>query len=173
MKNAFIIVVISLFVLASSTSAQSAAQKFRVPQVEIRNAANEPVSIPKLGEKHLLIFYADPDHASQNQAFTDYLEEHQINSDKIYSFGVVNLKDAPLIPNVVIRKVISNKVDKTGAAIYTDPDHKLRDGWKLGDVNNKFTIIFVTKDREIVFLKKGEMSKADITEFYKVIDRYR
>lgn len=145
----------------------------KVPQVQIRDSNNKPVNIPKLGEKHLLVFYPDPDHASQNQEFTDYLEEHQINSNNIYAFGVVNLKDAPLIPNGIIRMVIHNKVKKTGAAIFTDPESKLRDGWKLGDVNDKFTIIFVTKEREIAFLKKGKMSQADIDEFNGVIEKYR
>lgn len=152
---------------------QTAHVGSKVCQAEVRDSNNEPVKLPCFGEKHILIFYPDPDKSSQNNEFTDYLEEHQINSDNIYSFGVVNLKDAPLFPNGLVRAIIRSKEKKTGATIYTDPDHLLRDAWGLGDVNNLFTIIFVTRDGEIAFLKKGEMSKGDIDEFFAVIDKYR
>ncbi len=145
----------------------------KVGQVEIRDASDNPVNIPMLGEKALLIFYVDPDKANQNAKFTDYLEEHQIESDNIYSFGIVNLKDAPMLPNAIIRSMLRKKERKTGATIYTDPNHILRDGWNLGDVNDKFCIIIVSPGQEIVFLKKGVMTEEDIKRFYEVIDTYR
>lgn len=158
---------------ASYAQQQTARVGTKVRQVEVRDSNNDPVPLPFFGQKHLLIFYPDPDRASQNQEFTDYLEENQINSNNIYSFGIVNLKDAPMMPNSIVRSVIRKKERKTGATIYTDPDYLLRDAWGLGDVNNLFTIIFVTKQGEIAFLKKGEMSKDDIDKFFEVIDRYK
>lgn len=167
--------IIGLFILlgVDITLGQTAVIGRKVHQVSIRDSHDNPVPLPGFGEKNLLIFYPDPDHGSQNQKFTDYLEKHPINSENILSYGIVNLKDAPLIPNAIVRSVIRNKVKKTGAAIYTDPDHLLRDAWELGDVNDLFTIIFVTQQGKIAFLHKGEMSDNDIKEFYRVIDKYR
>ncbi len=152
------------------------AQKNTTPTVKpinIRDASDNPIPIPQLGKKHLLIFYVDPDHANQNTAFTDHLEKNHILSDNIHSFGIVNLKDAPMLPNSIVRAMVRKKIKQTGADIYTDPDHLLRDGWNLGDVNNQFTLIFVTKDLEIKFLSKGELSQQQIDEFYRVIDEYK
>lgn len=139
----------------------------------IRDADNRPVQLPYLGEKTLIIFYVDPDHPYQNQQFTDYLEEHQIDSKNIFAFGVANLKDAPLLPNAVVRAMIRSKVSKTGADIFTDPNHLLHDAWNLGNVNNKFTIIIVNPDREIVFLRKGVMEEEDQEEFFRVVNQYK
>ncbi len=161
------------FACTCTAKAQSANGKNKVTPVDIRDASNKPVALPEFGKKHLLIFYIDPDHASQNEEFREDLEEKGINSPNIHSFGVINLKDAPLMPNAVVRVMIRKKAKQTGSTIYTDPDHLLRDAWKLGDVNDKFTLIFVTKDREIAYLRKGELSPADIDEFYRVINKYR
>lgn len=145
----------------------------KVGQVQIRDANDKPIPLPGLGEKTLLIFYVDPDKGSQNSKFTDYLEEHQIDSPNILSYGIVNLKDAPLLPNSIVRSIVRKKVAKTGAAIYTDPDHSLRDGWGLGNVNDYSVTIIVNKDQEIVFFFKGAMGQPEIDQFNKVIDQYK
>ena len=178
MKNGMILkkyFTLLLLVIPTTMMAQkqTATVGSKVKQIAIRDSNDQSIPLPGFGEKHLLIFYPDPDHASQNKSFTDYLEEHPINSDNIMAYGIVNLKDAPMMPNSIVRAIIRNKVKKTGANIYTDPEHLLRDGWGLGDVNNLFTILFVTKEGEIAFLHKGEMSKKDIEEFFRVINQYK
>ena len=159
--------------LLASAQKQTAKVGSKVSQVQVRDSNDKPIKLPYFGQKHILIFYPDPDNYKQNQHFTDYLEEHQIESDNIYSFGVTNMKDAPLYPNSIIRSVIRSKEKKTRAKIYTDPDYILRDAWGLGDCNNQFVIIFVTSDCEIAFLKKGKMTDADIKKFFEVIDKYK
>ena len=78
-----------------------------------------------------------------------------------------------MLPNAVVRAMIRKKAKQPGATIYTDPDHLLRDAWKLGDVNDKFTLIFVTKERKIEYLRKGELTPEDIREFYRIIGKYK
>ena len=119
------------------------------------------------------IFYVDPDHANQNKEFRENLEKNQIDSPNIYGFGIVNLKDAPMLPNSIVRAMIRKKVKQTGAAIYTDPDRILSKAWDLGDCNDQFVLLFVTKDGEVEFMSKGEMAQQQINEFYRVIDKYR
>lgn len=168
-----ILSMILLLPVVSSAQKQTAKVGAKVKQVEVRDSDNKPIKLPCFGEKHLLIFYPDPDHANQNKEFTDYLEDNHIVSDSIYSFGIVNLKDAPLFPNPLVRSIIRMKEKKNDVKIYTDPDYILRDAWGLGDVNNKFVIIFITKDKEIAFLKIGKMTEKDIKTFFSVIEKYR
>ena len=56
---------------------------------------------------------------------------------------------------------------------YTDPDRILSKAWDLGDCNDQFVLLFVTKDGEVEFMSKGEMAQQQINEFYRVIDKYR
>lgn len=144
-----------------------------VEAVEIRDSDNNPVSLPKFGETNLLLFYVDPDTPNQNKDFIDYLEENPINSDNIYSYGIINLKDAPLLPNNIVRSMASKRAEKTDSQIYFDPDHSLRDGWGLGKVNNKFVIIFVTKDKKIEFFRYGDFNQKDKDDFWEVINKYK
>ena len=158
---------------AATAFAQKAKVGSTVGQVQIRDNKNEPMAIPELGKKVLLIFYIDPDHGNQNKEFRENLEKNQIDSPNIFSFGIINLKDAPMLPNGIVRSMIRSKAKQTGAQIYTDPDYSLRDAWHLGDVNDKFTMIIVDKDCKIVYLSKGELSKDQIDEFYRVINKYK
>ncbi|MGL5318579.1 MAG: hypothetical protein ACRC9Q_07800 [Bacteroidales bacterium] len=143
-----------------------------VKQVSVRDSRNKPIPLPFFGEKHLLIFYVDPDARNQNAKFVEYLEENKIKSDKIFSFGVANLADT-FLPNSVVRTFIRLKERKVKEAIYTDPDHLLRDAWNIGDVNGKLTVIFITKDKKIAFFGSGELTKAQIDEFFKTIEKYK
>lgn len=158
----------------SAQTTKSPTKKLqKVGPTTIRDAKDQPVKVPYLGEKNILIFYIDPEKANQNKKFREGLEANHIDNPEIYSFGVINLKDAPLYPNVILRAAIRQKEKQNNVTIYTDPDHLLRDAWALGDVNDSFTLIFVNKNCEIEFLSKGEMSQANIDEFFRVINKYR
>lgn len=126
-----------------------------------------------MGKAPLLLFYVDPDHAGPEQRFIANLEEHQIGGDKIQAYGIVNLKDAPLLPNGVVRSMMRSKQKKTGAAMYTDVDCSLRDAWGMGDVNNLFVIIFVNKDRKVEFFRYGDFTEKDKADFWKVVNKYK
>lgn len=163
-------------------SVTAAAQEAKTPKevegttvktVVIRDTQNNPLPLPEFGKKNLLIFYVDPDHYKQNEEFVDYLTKNPVEGPTLRGYGVTNLKDAPLLPNSVLRAVMRSKQKSTGAAIYTDPDHSLRDGWNLGDCNNKFVLMFVTKEGELVFLRKGVLSDADKEAFYEVLENYK
>lgn len=131
------------------------------------------MNIPHLGEKNLLIFYPDPDHPNQNESISDYLKKNRITSPRIFSFGVVNLKDAPFLPNVIVRRMVRREVKETGTNIYTDVDNSLSRGWNLGDVNNKFCILFVDTNCNILFFKAGELIGAEQEELLALIQKFK
>ncbi len=68
----------------------------------------------------------------------------------------MNLKDAPMVPNSMARNMARKRTAKNGATVLADQDRILSTAWNLGDCNNKFVLMFVTKEGELVFLRKGE-----------------
>lgn len=144
----------------------------RVSPVKILNMYNDTVSLPLLGQKNLLIFYADPSHPGQNKTFRQYFKTHPINSSYVDSYGIVNLAAAPLIPNSIIRKRALKEIQGTDAHLYFDPDEALSTAWKLPGANNNFTIIFVNKDQVIEFYKAGQLTEAEQQQVLDLIKKY-
>lgn len=145
----------------------------KVESVEIHNINGELSTLPMWGEKNLLIFYVDPDKHSQNNAFTVEMEEkHLAAGDNIYGLGVLNLKDTWL-PNNIVSSIARKRTEKNGATIMADKGRVLATKWGLGDCNNKFVLLLVTKDGELVFCRKGEFTEQDKKEFLEVVQQYR
>ena len=44
--------------------------------------------------------------------------------------------------------------------------------WKLGDCNNQFVLLFISKEGELLFVRKGELSEADKEAFYAILEQY-
>ncbi len=166
----FTLLVATLF-LCMVANAQEQLEK--VENVVLKALDGSKTALPSFGEKHLMIFYVDPDRHKQNEAFTYELEEnHRAQSDQILGFGILNLKDT-MLPNGIVRSMARKRTEKNGALVLADEERALATAWKLGDCNNKFTLIFVTKEGEIAYLRKGELTEKDKEEFYEVLDRYR
>ena len=141
--------------------------------VELKDLRNKPTTLPYYGEKHLLIFYVDPDKHKQNDAFACEIEENKYcESDKIVGFGILNLKDT-VFPNSIVKMIARKRTEKNNATIIADTDNIVEQQWGLGECNNWFVIMFVTKDGEMVFCRKGEFTEQDKKDFYATIDKYR
>ena len=145
----------------------------KVDNLELKDLRNKPTTLPYYGEKHLLIFYVDPDKHKQNDGFACEIEENKYcESDKIVGFGILNLKDT-VFPNSIVRMLARKRTEKNNATIIADTDNIVEQQWGLGECNNWFVIMFVTKDGEMVFCRKGEFSEQDKKDFYATIDKYR
>jgi hypothetical protein len=174
MKLKSIILTIAALVVATTLFAQPLEEPRNVDNPDLTDLKKNPTQIPHWGEVNLLIFYADPDHPSQCADFCRDMEDnHRAAGDNIYGIGIVNLKDAPLLPNAIVCKIAYNRTKKNGATILADPDRIIPTQWGLGDCNNKFTMILISKEGELVYFHKGEFSKEDEIEFYKAIEPYR
>ena len=173
MKKMKVIAMLTAFALtASLATAQELPRK--VSNIEILDLNGKPVKLPHFGEKNLMIFYVDPDRHKQNNDFTLEPERtHRAASKNLYGFGNMNLKDAPMIPNGMARNMAKKRTEKNGALVLADQERVLSTAWGLGDCNNQFVLLFVTKEGELVFLRKGELSEQDKQAFYDVIDRYK
>lgn len=168
-------VLLAAAMLVASVTAQAQELKLphKVKNVTILDLNGKPATLPYWGEKNLMIFYIDPDHHKQNQDFTDELEQsHRAQGEGIEGFGIMNLKDCPY-PNGMCRSMARKRTEKNGATVLADQDRILSREWGLGDCNNLFVLMIVTKEGELVYMKKGELNAADKEEFYKVVDNYR
>lgn len=144
----------------------------KVCSVTIYDAYNKPLDLPSFGKKHLLIFYVDPDHPSQNKEFRNYFKKHPFTNEHIDSYGIVNLKDAPLLANALLRFMIRKEIAGTQAYVYNDPDRTLSRAWKLGNVNNKFVVLWVNKEGVIEFFKAGQLTPEEIEQVHGLIKKY-
>ena len=167
MKMKVIAMLAAFALTASAVQAQELPRK--VQNVEVLDLDGKPAKLPYFGEKNLMIFYVDPDRHKQNEDFTIELEQnHRAESDNIHGFGVMNLKDAPIGPQAQQRAVAKN-----GATVLADQNRILSTAWALGDCNNQFGLMIVSKEGELVFLRKGELSDADKEAFYETIEKYK
>ena len=147
----------------------------KVTDLDLIDLYGKPSTLPMWGKKNLLIFYVDPDKARQNHEFTVEMEENKrAAGDNIYGFGIVNMKDSWYpVPENVIRAICRKRTEKNGATIITDPKRIVAEKWDLGDCNNYFVIMIVTKEGELVYCHKGEFSDEEKDYFYKFVDKYR
>ena len=173
MKMKLVMMLAAALVLqASAASAQESPRK--VSNVAVLDLEGNPTTLPYWGEKNLLIFYVDPDHYKQNEDFTYEMEEnHRAAGENLYGFGVMNLKDAPLVPNGLARNLAKKRTARNGATILADQTRTLSEAWGLGDCNTQFVLMLVSKEGELVFLRKGVLSEADKEAFYQTVEEYR
>ena len=116
MKMKVIVMLAAFALTASVATAQELPRK--VQNVEVLDLDGNPAKLPYFGEKNLMIFYVDPDRHKQNEDFTIELEQnHRAESDNIYGFGVMNLKDAPMVPNGMARNMAKKRTAKNGATV--------------------------------------------------------
>ncbi|MEG1623209.1 MAG: YtfJ family protein [Alistipes sp.] len=164
----------TLALLCSATTICAQETLHKVSNVEVLNLDGNPTKLPYWGEKNLLIFYVDPDRHKQNQDFTEELEvNHRASGQNLFCFGVINLKDAPLMPNGIVRSVARKRTATNHGTVLADQQYTLRDAWKLGDCNNQFVLLLVSKEGNLVFMRKGVLTAQDKADFYATVAKYR
>ena len=148
----------------------------KVENVTIKDLYGNPATLPHWGEKNLLIFYVDPDAylaMNKNNKFAEELEENcRAAGPEIYGFGIMNFPDTWL-PKNLLRKICRKRVEKNGATIIDDSEHIFKNAWNLGDCGNKFMLMIVSKEGELVYILRDEIDEAGKEEFYRIVDKYR
>ena len=183
-KKILLLVILSIFhVGVMTTMAQNTESKknedamlplpHKVENIELIGLDNKPTMLPYWGEKNVLVFYVDPDKHKQNDEFIKEMEEKKFAAgDNIEGFGIINLKDT-MFPNSIVRMLARKRTEKNGATIITDEDNTIAKAWGLGDCNNMFILMLVSREGELVFCRKGEFSKQDQEDFIRIVQDYR
>lgn len=180
MYRYFTLTLISILYAISSSAAKPAKDNMaplphKVEDITLIDLNNQKCQMPNFGKKNLLIFYVDPDVPKQNNDFIMDMEmNRRAAGENIYGFGIINLKDSwyPL-PDNLIRKIARKRTEKNGATIISDPSNLVSQMWQLGDCNNKFVLMLVSKEGELVYMMKGEFTEEEKSGFYEIIDKYR
>uniref|UniRef100_UPI0040578337 hypothetical protein n=1 Tax=Alistipes sp. TaxID=1872444 RepID=UPI0040578337 len=171
---------LALIICVSAQAKETVKEEIPLPHkvenVTIKDLYGNPTQLPYFGEKNLLIFYVDPDAylaMNKNNKFAEELEENgRAAGPAIYGFGILNFPDTWL-PKNMLRKICRKRVERNGATIIDDSEHIFKNSWGLGDCGNKFMLIVVSKEGEIVHIVRDEIDKKGKEEFYKIIDKYR
>ena len=148
----------------------------KVENVTIKDLYGNPATLPYFGEKNLLIFYVDPDAylaGNKNNKFAEELEENcRAAGPEIYGFGIMNFPDTWL-PKNLLRKICRKRVEKNGATIIDDSEHIFKNQWNLGDCDKRFMLLIVSKEGELVYVLRDEITNEGKEEFYRIVDKYR
>ena len=174
MKKIFLL--LAAMFAVSAVDAQELSLPRKVENLTINDINGNPVTLPEFGQKNLLIFYVDPDSylkGGANKKLSDELEDNgRAAGAAIRGFGVMNFPDTGL-PKNMVRNMARKRAAKNGATILDDDQQLLKRAWGLGDCNNKFVIMIVSKEGELVYCAKDDLDEAGIEAFYKVVDKYR
>ena len=156
---------------------------YRVVNPTIVTLTNDKSDLPDYGSRHMFLFYVDPESYVTESANRELEKELKADgklglagktySPDIQGYAVLNLADTKL-PSGLIRAVVRMVLGKNVPSLnYADNDHSLRNAWKLPDVNNKFVLMFITKDGDLVFYRESPMTPEDKELMYNTIQLYR
>jgi uncharacterized protein len=122
--------------------------------------------------KVLSVFYTDPDKKNVNNHVEDLLLKDQgLDRNKTYQgLGIVNLK-ASKLPNFIIKSVIKDKQEKTGAIILLDDNYTILKLWGLK--NHSSDLVVLDKNRICRYIYKGKLPPEEITKAIKIIKEYQ
>ena len=73
----------------------------------------------------------------------------------------------------MVRNMARKRAEKNGATILDDDQQLLKNEWGLGDCNNKFVIMIVSKEGDLVYCAKEDLDDMGIAEFYEIVNKYR
>ncbi len=171
----------SAIILATLSISAATAQQTQGPvlpvivsDVTLTDLDKNPTGLVDYGKKHMMIFYVDPDAHRQNREFQAEIEakEQELYSPNIQSYAIINLKDT-IYPNGIVRAIAERRTRGKPSINLADAGHILRDAWQLGDCNGKFCLLFVTRDRELVYFRAGEFTAQDEADFYDTVAKYQ
>jgi hypothetical protein len=170
--GALVLAVIAPFVAMFAQQTQGPKLSVKVPNVKLTDLDKNPADFSEYGKKHLMIFYVDPDAHRQNRDFQAELEANPRGKSHNYqAYAVLNLKDTAL-PGSIVRSMADKRTKGKPSINLADNNRILSTAWGLGDVNNKFCLLFVTKDGELVYFRAGEFTDQDKADFFAICAKY-
>ncbi len=165
------VVVIALALIAGSACAAAVGQELSNPQ--IRDANDNPATIPNFGTHVIALTYADSSASDLGDPLNDAMKAKKYDKNVYQGLGVANMKDSA-VPNWVIRKLVRNKIEKYKSTILTDADHTLAKAWGLGNCKDKSVFILIGKDKKVKYIrytdKTKPWTKPEIDAVLKLVD---
>ena len=123
-----------------------------VSNPQIRDAEDNPATIPGIGTHVVGLFYSNTAASDLGDPMADVIKAKKYDKAIYSGLGVANMKDSAA-PNFIIRSVIKGKIEKYKSTILTDVDLTLPKAWGLGDCKDKSVFILIGKDKKVKYLK--------------------
>ncbi len=153
MKRNLIIVMGSLLItLAGFVAVNALSVGQDVSNPTIKDANNQPATIPDFGAKVLTIVYSDKEAADFSDPISDALKAKKFPETKQRGLGIANLKDS-FAPDSVIRYMVRKKIEQYNVTVLTDVDLTFAKSWDLGNCNNKSVFLVIGKDKKVKYVK--------------------
>jgi predicted transcriptional regulator len=163
--------IIAFAVGAGSVIAASVGQEVSNPQ--IRDADDNPATIPDFGTHVIALTYADSSVSDLGDPLNDAMKAKNYSKAVYRGLGVANMKDSTA-PNFLIRKIVRSKIEKYKSTILTDVDLTLAKTWGLGNCKGKSVFVLIGKDKKIKYLrytdKDKPWTKTEIEAVLKTVD---
>lgn len=148
-----------------------------VPYVTVRDLENQSVYLPELGRRVIAVWYTDPDAVRENQDLALALKKANIPSNRFLGIGVANLKDAPLLPDFLIRILMRRQAHEIQShdrrvkhiPLYSDPDQKIKQAWNLAETDDRSIVILLDKNRKVRYINYNKLSEAEIDRFVNLV----
>lgn len=129
---------------------------------------------PRFKGKVLYIAYVDPDEKDTNNHVEDALKKERdsgaLDKTRYEGFGFANLK-ATNLPNFIIKALIKNKQEKTGAVVLLDYDYTILNLWGLK--NDSSEIVVLDKERICRFKYSGKLPTEELAKMIRIIKEYQ
>lgn len=122
--------------------------------------------------KVLSVLYSPADKKNLNNQVEDILQkEPGLDRNKTYmNIKIANLK-ASKLPNFIIKSVIKDKQEKTGAIILLDDKYNIVNLWGLKDHSSDFIVL--DKNRICRYIYKGKLPQEEIIKAVIIIKEYQ
>jgi len=118
------------------------------------------------------IFYNDPDKKTWNRHVEDaLLKDDELDRKNNYmSLCITNLK-ASKLPNLIIKRVIKSRQEKTGSVILLDSDYSIIKAWGLKNYSSD--IVVLDKERICRYIYNGKLPPEEVEKLISVIKEYQ
>jgi uncharacterized protein len=169
-----ILAVFFVFLFAFTALAAELKVGEKAPNFSLKDTHNKIYTLDsdEFKGRVLSIFYVDPDKKDLNaHVESALLKDQSLDRNTSYrGLGITNLK-ATRMPNFVLKSVIKDKQEKTGAIILLDYDYTILNLWGLK--NHSSDLIILDKDRICRYINKGKLSSEEVTKAINVIKEYQ
>jgi predicted transcriptional regulator len=174
-KIIFALLIVLLWTVSSAIAAElkvgDKASDFR-----LKDSTGKEYSLdhPRFKDKVLYIGYVDPDEKDTNNHVEDALKKEKeagrLDKTKYEGFGIANLK-ATNLPNFIIKMLVKNKQEKTGAIVLLDYDYTILNQWGLK--NDASNVVVLDKERICRYVNSGKLPPEELSKMIQIIKEYQ
>ena len=176
MKKTVFMVLLALVWTVSVAGAAELKIGDKASDFRLKDSTGKEYSLdhPQFKDKVLYIAYVDPDEKDTNNHVEDALKKEResggLDKTRYEGFGIANLK-ATNLPNFIIKMLVKNKQEKTGAIVLLDYDYTILNLWDLK--NDSSDVVVLDKERICRYVYNGKLPPEELVKMIQIIKEYQ